>query len=215
MGKRVGTKKIKLTDVMKRLPVAGRELLPPVVTVPEAPNHGTESFDERNLHDEQQVLRTEILMTKGIRARRQLMVLLEIDNAVVMDRYIKRVHARWEMFGSNQDYARHRGEGLSRLDLIESELWSRLGNIDPKAAPGTSVAFLNALLHVQKQRFEVLGLTPKVIAHIGATTAVQGLEFARQVASHDRLAMIAARMLTMIQERTGPRTINHAASDQS
>ena len=44
-----------------------------------------------------------------------------------MERYIKRVDARWELLGQSQNLARHRGEGLARLDLIDRTLWARVG----------------------------------------------------------------------------------------
>ncbi len=171
-------------------------LLPPKITVPDDPTFVREG-DNKELHDEQQVLRVEILMTKGIRNRRQLTTLLDIKDLKTTDRYIARVHARWEMNGTQQDHARSRGEGLNRLDLIESELWSKLQN---QGDARISVSILNTILQVQRQRSEMLGLTPKVIERIGSIEA-EGATFTRQAIAHDRLTMLAQRMMQLIDDR--------------
>jgi hypothetical protein len=184
--------------------------LPPILDVPEPPTY-TDDPGDRALHDEQQVARVEILMMKGIRGKRQLMALLDIKDPRALDRYVKRVLARWELTGSSQDHARHRGEGLSRLDLIESELWSKLQNKDGDGR--ASIVVLNTLLSVQKQRSELLGLTPKAIERIGQLDR-DGITFTRQAAVHERLTMLAGRMVKMIEERTGPKVIENEPGEQ-
>ena len=97
---------------------------PPEPTYPPGPETGV-------LRDEQQVVRVEMLMTGGVRDKRQLMQYLDVDDPRQMERYIERVHARWVLLGQTNNLARHRGEGLARLDLIEQRLWSTLQQREP------------------------------------------------------------------------------------
>lgn len=184
--------------------------MPAQVYVPDPPIYDRST--EMGEYDEQQVARVELLMLKGIRSRRQLQALLDIHDARTMDRYMRRVHARWEVFGTTRDYARHRGEGLARLDLIESEIWSKLSNLDEKASPQVSLNYLNALLKVQEYRADTLGLTPKVIAHIGNTDDM-GSDFSRMVLKHDRLSQLVQRMHEMIEERS--KVIDHEPDEKA
>lgn len=173
-------------------------LTPKTVYVPDEPVYGD---DEPGLRDEQQVARTEILMAKGVRDRRQLMALLNVGDYRTMDRYIKRVYARWEMLGANRDFARHRGEGLARLDMLESELWSRVSNTgDDRVA----LVALKTITDVQKQRMDLLGLTPKVVERL-TTQGNDNIPFTKRLATHDMMARVASRMLSLVEERTGPR----------
>jgi hypothetical protein len=210
MALKIRKKRVPTSQFKKRLPVEDRDLLPPEIDIPEPPIYERDGEPgDAQLRDEQQVTRVELLMTKGIRNKRQLMALLDINDGRTMDRYIKRVHARWEMYGTTQEHARHRGEGLNRLDLIESEIWSKLTNLDQKASPQIALNYLSTVLNVQKQRNEMLGLTPKVIAHIGSGED-GSIVFSREAAQHDRLSMVAQRMMQLIEERTAePKTIEH------
>jgi hypothetical protein len=189
-------KSVRTDDFRQKLTKEEANLLPPVIKVPDDPTVPREG-ESKDLHDEQQVWRVEILMTKGIRDRRLLSGMLDIKDYRVLDRYISRVHARWEMTGTQQDHARNRGEGLRRLDLIESELWAKLQNQEDARV---SNALLNTILNVQRQRGEMLGLTPKVIERIGSIEA-EGATFTRQAIAHDRLTMLAQRMMTLIEDR--------------
>ena len=209
----IKTKTVRLEKnkrLRRRIPAELLATLPKQLEVPQAPFIPAVNGD-RTLHDEQQVARVELLMMKGVRHKRQLMALLEIDDSRMVDRYIQRVHARWEMTGSLQDHARNRGEGLARLDLIESELWVRLQKQDDDRL---SVVVLNTLLSVQKQRSEMLGLSPAVIARIGQSDG-DGVTFTRQVAVHERLTMLASRMVTMIEDRTGGKVIDNGETQSS
>ncbi len=177
-------------DPMTGRPVAAH-VAPATVVVPDPPNYGD---DDPTMRDEQQVVRTEILMTKGIRDRRQLMALLEVRDQRTMDRYIKRVYARWEQLGSSRDLTRHRGEGLNRLDLVESEAWAQVSNAEH---PMVKLAGLKLVSEVHRQRLELLGLTPKVIADMN-NSAGDNIKFSQRVASHETLSRVASRMLAMI-----------------
>ena len=125
-----------------------------------------------------------------------------------MDRYISRVLARWELVGSNQDYSRARGEGLQRLDLVESELWSMTQNLDDV---GRKQTIMQTILNVHKHRMDLLGLTPKVIEHIGLGNE-SDVAFSKVASTHERMSMLAARMMHMIEERT--KVIDHVPSDR-
>jgi len=182
-----------------------RDTMPDRVAIPPDP-----TYDDSDpaLRDEQQVARVELLMLKGIRQKRQLMLLLNVNDHRQMDRYISRVLARWELVGSNQDYSRARGEGLQRLDLVESELWSMTQNLDDV---GRKQTIMQTILNVHKHRMDLLGLTPKVIEHIGIGTD-SDVAFSKTVGTHERLSMLAARMMKMIEERT--KVIEHEPADR-
>lgn len=111
--------------------------------------------EKRALRDEQQVLRLEILMMKGVQAKHQLMELLGIADYRQLDRYIKRVHARWELEGATSDLRRERGEGLQRLDMIESELWTSLSNTGDQRVKQKA---LKNLMRLQRLRNDMTGL---------------------------------------------------------
>jgi hypothetical protein len=181
------------------MPKAEAASMPSHIDVPSVPIYDPRKSEERPLYEEQQVWRVEHLMAKGIRGKRQLMTLLDIKDHRQIDRYIARVSARWEMTGTSKDHARHRGEGLNRLDLVESELWSKLGNIED---PRIRIKTLKAILDVHDRRVELQGLTPKVIERIGLDKA-STVDFSKSKVSHDKVSRIAARMLELIGERTG------------
>jgi len=111
---------------------------------------------DRILRDEQQVLRVEILILKGIQAKHQLMELLEIEDYRQLDRYIKRVYARWELEGTVSILRRERGEGLQRLDLIENELWVSLSNTTNHAV---KQRVLKNLMRLQRLRNDMIGFS--------------------------------------------------------
>jgi hypothetical protein len=188
------TERVSTLKLKRKMPKAEAALIPPYVDVPSAPIYDPRKSEEHALYEEQQVWRVELLMTKGIRRKGDLMTMLGIKDYRAMDRYIARVLARWEMTGTTKDHARHRGEGLNRLDLIESELWSGLGNIED---PRIRIKTLTAILKLQVRRAELQGLTPKVIERLGLDTA-NTVSFAKAKADHDKVSRIAARMLELI-----------------
>lgn len=185
---------------------ADAEFTPSKIGVPDPP-----TYEDQTLRDEQQVFRTEVLMTKGVRDKRQLMTLLDVTDHRQMDRYIKRVHARWELIGTSRDYTRHRGEGLQRLDLIEAELWSTVQKTDD---PRVAIVALNTITTVQRHRVELLGLTPKVISSLIAEGDA-GSDFSKRLATHDALAIVAARMMDKIEERMGVGARRYLPSEDS
>lgn len=113
--------------------------------------------------DEQQVARLEALMLKGVKDPKKLMALLSIPDLRVFNVYLRRVHARWEITGSDGAMKRFRGEALHKLDMIESELWVTAGKTNDER---TNVVCMQQLMALNKQRQEIVGLSPEVIQKI-------------------------------------------------
>jgi hypothetical protein len=182
-----------------------RETMPPYVNVPNEPLYNR--TEDRALYEEQQVGRVELLMTKGVRGKRALKGMLNMTQAEV-DRYIPRVHARWEMFGASRDHARHRGEGLHRLDMVEQRLWMTIQEKpgSPPIPARELAKITRSILEVQKQRNVLLGLTPKVIERLDMDVG-NNLNFSNSAATHQRMAMMAPRMLEIIEERYGRKEV--------
>lgn len=174
----------------------------PYVDVPGEPLYNRK--EDRELYEEQQVCRVERMMTKGFRRKSQLMRMLKITSAEV-DRYIPRVLARWEMLGTARDHARHIGEALHRLDLIEQGMWALLEPKpdEPPLRVTDQMKILGVMLKVHDARTKMLGLTPKVIERINME-AGNSSTFSKEAAAHQRMRMMAARMLEIIEERYGP-----------
>ena len=115
----------------KKSPSKARDPIKPRVNKPPPEPTYPPGRETGLLRDEQQVARVEMLMTRGVRNKRQLMQHLDVDDPRQMERYIGRVLARWELLGQSQNLARHRGEALTRLDLIDTKLWARAGQREP------------------------------------------------------------------------------------
>jgi hypothetical protein len=170
--------------------------------------------EARDLWEEQQVMRAENLMTKGLRDRRKLMDALQIDDVRTMDRIMRKVHARWEMAGLNRDHARARGEGMARLDMIERALWIKLDETVLEMVAGKAVqvpaadvkeqiVILKTIADVQKQRADLQGLTEKTIERLGQSGSDAAANFARKVGQHEQLAALASRALQMLESQNG------------
>lgn len=172
-----------------------KNIEPFAVAVPPPPTiHETE---DKALSDEQQVARVELMMLKGIKSVRILMTTLGIDSKPRMERLIQKVHARWEITGGGKDIKRHRGEALSRLDLVESELWVKFQNTD---SAKDATPLMKLILEVQSQRNDIIGLTPKVIERL-ALMPEQTSEIANRLAKQAGLSLMAGRLAEIIAER--------------
>ena len=207
---RIRSKNVSLQKKLKRgARLEDGKLMPKRMDIPLPPTY---SDKERSLRDEQQVFRVETLMIKGVRSPTHLMQLLDIPDFPAVTRYIERVQARWEMTGNSRFHTRHRGEGLQRLDMIEEQLW---GQLDRKGlAVKDRTRTLATLLNVQKQRSEMLGLTPQVIEKITSDDA-QAVEFTNAVYAHERMAKLAAKMLELIADKAkDAKVIEHALSQE-
>ena len=193
--------KIKTRTVYKaprklgRMAESDRAAMPKKFVVP--PHPTADKLTEQALYDEQQVARVETLMLKGVRQRHHLMAALKIATTKTIDRYIDRVLARWEVMGSNKDLSKHRGEAIARLDKVEETLWSK-----QKGATGAiaTVALMRAVLLVNQQRLEILGLTPKAIENLGEQSE-DGVKLAQDLKTQQRIQQVAARMIQLIEEQ--------------
>lgn len=152
---------------------------------------------DRALKDEQQVLRVEILMMKGVRAKHQLMELLGIKNLRQVDRYVKRVLARWELEGIENDHRQFRGEGLRHLDFIGTEIWSSLANTEDEHIK--QIAIKN-LMRLQRLRNDMIGLNAASVANIDNPGADDDEIFKQKVARQTKLRQIIQKLLAMMQQ---------------
>jgi hypothetical protein len=160
-------------------------------------------------NDAQLALQAEVLMTKGIRAVSQLQALLRVPDRRRMDRIVRMVHARWEIYGSNTEMRRLRGEGLARLDLIENELWVTLSNTEDERIK--QVALRN-LLEATRQRSELHGLSARRIEMM--ITQIGSGEVDERVANHARVMTVAQQLSEMIQRRLdAPAVIEGAVAE--
>jgi hypothetical protein len=185
--------------------VRGKRLSPESVTMPPPVTPGLNHHE----NDAQLALQAEVLMTKGIRAVSQLQALLGVSDRRRMDRIIRMVHARWEMYGSNTEMRRLRGEGLARLDLIENELWVTLSNTEDERIK--QVALRN-LLEVTRQRSELHGLSARRIEML--VTQIGNGEADERLTTHAKVLAVAKQLGDLIQARIeGPLQINGEVQD--
>lgn len=166
---------------------AARIHRPPAVTVSAA--------EDKAAHDEQQTSRVEMLMLKGVTKPDVIGTMLGLGT-----RHVQKlqglVHARWEITGGGRTIARFRGEAIGRLDLLESEAWSKLANLtDPK----DQAKFLKLLLDIQNQRAALLGLSTKVVERIGFLPD-QSAEVLSRITAQQGLAAMAARLSEILAE---------------
>ncbi len=152
--------------------------------------------DDKAAHEDQQTSRVEMLMLKGVVRPDVIGTMLGLGTRQVQ-KLQARVHARWEITGGGRTIARFRGEALSRLDLIESEAWSRYSNLED---PKEGAKLLKLLLDIQSQRNALLGLSQKVAERIGLLPD-QSEEVLARIAAQRGLAHMAARLAEILAER--------------
>lgn len=114
--------------------------------------------EKRYLDQERLITQTEILMLKGHSSysviAKQLMV-----SGVTAKQYMERVLVRWEVQGSRANHRRLRGEALSRLRLIEQELWG----IAEASTSQVALIALKQIVDVIAQQLSLNGLTQSVL----------------------------------------------------
>ena len=169
----------------------GKTVMPTHVELP--PLLATE---DRASTEEHQSVRIELLMLKGVRSKTTLMQLVGVTDKRVMARLIARVHARWETYGSVNEVRQLRGEGLSRLDLIENDLWLAVQNSEDQKIKQVA---LRSLLEASKQRSELLGLTARRIDLLLNQLSVS--DGGGQFSYHARLIDVARRMSEIVAAR--------------
>lgn len=174
------------------------------------PQPTVDAADDRDTHEDQQTSRVEMLMLKGVTKPDVIGTMLGLGTRHVQ-KLQERVHARWEITGGGRTITRFRGEALSRLDLLESEAWSRYSNLED---PKEQAKFLKLLLDIQNQRAALLGLSPKVVERIG-TLPEASSEVLSRITAQQGLAAMAARLSEILAERRATQDGETIAHDEA
>jgi hypothetical protein len=197
--------KIKATRIGKRVQVAlvdrdGKvnPLITEQVRVPPPPMISP-AYD-RELHDDQQMSRVEALMLKGVTEPRLLMGMLQITERKRMDRYIARIQVRWSALGGSAKLKSARGLALSKLDLVQNELWvmaSSVRDSDHRAF----IAVMQQIRENVRFQSELQGITPAAIermnmAEDGANPAMLAM------GKNERLASLFKDYMKLISVAT-------------
>ncbi len=111
--------------------------------------------------------RTEQLMLQGYSSARQLRPLLEETDIRRVNRYIKRVHARWEIAGGPVNERKARGQSIARFEALLTQLYDELGNCSSNTE---RFRYLSAIFKTGEKLDALKGLTPEVIARINKET---------------------------------------------
>lgn len=110
---------------------------------------------------EKTISQVELLMLKGISNISVIAGILKLPTSTAHN-HAKMVHARWEVLGSPQRHIKTKGEALSKLTLIENELWSLYSNA-PGEQTGRKITILSQLQQVVDRKLIIQGLTPRVL----------------------------------------------------
>lgn len=122
------------------------------------------STDKRYLDQERLITQTEILMLKGNSSYSVIAKQLGVSG-VTAKQYMERVLVRWEVHGGRAKHRRLRGEALSRLRLIEQELWG----IAEASSPQVALVALKQIVDVIGQQLLLNGLTQSVLEGMATT----------------------------------------------
>ena len=150
--------------------------------------------DDLTLHEEQLVAKTEVAMLKGYRDAKMLAQLLQIAPAQA-EKYVKRVYARWEVVGTAHDLKRVRGEGLSRMAMLERKYWQI---IETSKDARAKIVALQSLMAINQQRDLLNGVTPKTME--AASSRTEGHDVQAKIAKQARLGAMAKQLSKMIAE---------------
>lgn len=110
---------------------------------------------------EKAISQVELLMLKGITNQNVIANLLKLTSSTTSN-YVRMVHARWEVLGNPQKHNKTKGEALSKLTLIENELWTLYSNA-PSDSLKSKVGILSQLQQVVDRKLIISGLTPRVL----------------------------------------------------
>lgn len=127
---------------------------------------GKSHSEKRYLDQERLITQAEILMLKGHSSYSVIAKELGVSGATAKQ-YMERVLVRWEVQGGRAKHRRLRGEALSRLRLIEQELWE----IVETSPPQVTLSALRQIVEVIGQQLMLQGLTQSVLE--GMATAKQ------------------------------------------
>lgn len=174
-----------------------REELPKIQERVHIPRPPVEQHD-RTLIDEQQVVRVEQLMLRGFTDTGQLCSLLGVVDRRQMERYIRRVYARWEMNGSRTNFAVARGKALMRNREMQQQFWVIIQNM-PDDDHRAKLVALNSLIACQQHEEKLMGLTDKVITDLNNRSSDNPAMM--RMRQQDKLAEMAKRMGQLLEER--------------
>lgn len=122
------------------------------------PNPKSEDMMEAR---EKAISQVELLMLKGITNQSVIAQLLKIPPQTISN-YVRLVHARWEVLGNPSKHNKTKGEALSKLTLIENELWTLYSNAATDSMKG-KISILSQLQQVVDRKLIISGLTPRVL----------------------------------------------------
>ena len=162
------------------------------------PNTTITKDSDPSLYDEQMVAKIEIAMLKGYRDIKMVANLLGITNHQA-DKYMKRVYARWEVVGTANDLKRVRGEGLSRMAMMERKYWQI---VETSSDPRAKIVALQSLMEINRQRDLYNGVTQKTMETINQRT--EGHEIQARLAKQSKLATMAKQLAHIIREEQDP-----------
>lgn len=149
---------------------------------------------------EKTVSQVELLLLKGITNQTVISNLLKITQQTCSI-YVRMVHARWEVLGNPQKHGRTKGEALSKLTLIENELWTLYSNA-PADSMKSKVSILAQLQNVVDRKLLINGLSPRVLEaeamHIPAQH--EGLRSpADMITGHQKSLGVLSKLLTVLK----------------
>lgn len=164
---------------------------------------------------EKAISQVELLMLKGITNQAVIAQLLKLSSQTASN-YVRMVHARWEVLGSPKKHQKVKGESISKLTLIENELWTMYSNLD-KDAVRVKVTILSQLQQVVDRKMIIAGLSPRMLeaeannipsqfeGHVSPTDMIQ---------THQKSLQVLTKLLGVMsgQEENGPRIIDAESS---
>lgn len=149
---------------------------------------------------EKTVSQVELLMLKGITNQNVISNILKLTPQTCSI-YVRMVHARWEVLGNPQKHGRTKGEALSKLTLIENELWTLYSNA-PAESMKSKVSILAQLQNVVDRKLLINGLSPRMLEaeamHIPAQH--DGLQSpADMITGHQKSLGVLSKLLTVLK----------------
>lgn len=164
-------------------------------TIPQPPPSEIPAIEREKI-----VSQVELLMLKGITNQSMIAGLLKLTPQTC-HLYTKMVQARWEVLGSPQKHGRTKGEALSKLTLIENELWTLYSNA-PAESLKSKVSILNQLQQVVDRKLLINGLSPRVLEAeaVHVPTQHEGLQSpADMITGHQKSLGVLSKLLTVMK----------------
>lgn len=151
---------------------------------------------------EQKAASCEMLMLQGVRDNRLLCKMLDLPRPTV-DIVTRRVLARWEVLGGNNDLRGAKGESVAHLDMIVNELWSIYRGL-ANEEKNNSKAFqksmvLGQILGVVDRKMNLQGLSQTNIQMLLSVS--DDSEVVQRMRQHQAFGELASRLLDKIKLR--------------